>query len=91
MAELTSDERLAKIEFRYTARLHLFVHLRMKQVVCASSVCLGAVKRHVGIPKELVGLVAIGWRNGDPNAGPDNYLVTIDFKRFAERSDQVRR
>ena len=86
--EFVGDERLAQVELQAPALLHLRVHFRLEEVVGAAAFRLGAIERHVGVAQELVGLVAVGRRHGDADAGADDHLMAVDFERLGERLDE---
>src|SRR5438477_4299422 len=87
--EFVALERLAKIELQFTALLHLRVHFRLKEMVSAASIGLGAVKLHVGIAQELIGLAAVGRRHGDADAGADDQLVTLHLEWLGQLGDDL--
>ena len=87
--EFVGDERLAQVELEPPALLHLRVHFRLEEVIGAAAFRLGAIERHVGVAQQLVGLVAVGRRHGDADAGADDHLVAVDFERLGEGLDQV--
>ena len=84
--ELVGEQRLAQIELEPAALLHLRVHFRLEEVVGAAALGLGAVERHVGVAQQLVGLVAVGRRHGDADAGADDDLVAEHVERLEQRS-----
>jgi hypothetical protein len=47
----------------------------------AAPVGLGAIEGHVGLLQQLVGVVAVGRRGRDADAGADHHLMALDIER----------
>ncbi len=87
--EFAVEHRLAQVEFEAAARLHLRVHLRLEEVIGAAAFALGAIERHVGVAQELIGLAAVGGRNGDAEAGADDDLMAEHVEGLRDRFDDA--
>ena len=89
--KLSKNERFAQVELERTPDLHLGIHLRLEESIDPPSVLLGAIKRHIGILHQAIGVVAVIGRNRNTDAGADDDLMAFDIKGFTHRLDKPRR
>ena len=87
--EFVGEQRLAQVELQPAALLHLRVHLRLEEMIGAAAVGLGAIERHVGVAQQLIGLVAVGRRHGNADAGADDDLMAVNLERLQQRFDDL--
>ena len=58
-------------------------------MIGAAPFALGAVERHVGVAQQLVGLGAVGGRDGDAEAGADHDLMAEHVEGLRDRFDDA--
>ena len=75
----------------HAPRGHPLIHLLLEEAVGAAPLALGASKRHIGIPQELVGLVLAFCRERDAEAGTDHDILPVDGERHCQRVQDARR
>ena len=76
--QLLGGECRAQVDLELAARLRLGVHLRLEEAEGRFAVGLGAIERQVGVAQQTIGVVAVGGRDGDADAGADGHQVTLD-------------
>ncbi len=79
--ELAGLQGAAQVKLQRATRLKLLVHGRLEEVEGSSPVGLGAIKGHVGLLEQLVGVVAVGRRDGHPDTGADHHMMPVQVER----------
>src|SRR5262245_21965265 len=79
--ELPLGEGTAHVELERAASLEPSVHLRLEEPICAPSVSLGEVERHVRILEELFRISSIVRPDCDPDAGAHDHVAAIEIVR----------
>ena len=75
--ELSQGKRLAQVELKQPPRLHSNAHFWLEKPEHVASVELGAIEREIRVFQQRRGVVPIGWRHGDADAGSNIDQVAI--------------